>query len=76
MIIPIAGWTVWPFIIIIISCPGNVPNPTLGPLMSTPLINTGQPTLYPYIPSHRTDIGFDCGCTPAAEAARKATILG
>ena len=26
--------------------PGNVPNPTPGPLMSTPLINTGQPTLY------------------------------
>ena len=25
--------------------PGNVPNPTPGPLMSTPLINTGQPTL-------------------------------
>ena len=24
--------------------PGNVPNPTPGPLMSTPLINTGQPT--------------------------------
>ena len=26
--------------------PSNVPNPTPGPLMSTPLINTGQPTLY------------------------------
>ena len=26
--------------------PGNVPNPTPGPLMSTPLVNTGQPTLY------------------------------
>ena len=26
--------------------PGNDPNPTPGPLMSTPLINTGQPTLY------------------------------
>ena len=25
--------------------PGNVPNPTPGPLMSTPLVNTGQPTL-------------------------------
>ena len=25
---------------------GNVPNPTPGPLMSTPLVNTGQPTLY------------------------------
>ena len=27
--------------------PGNVPNPTPGPL-STPLVNTGQPTLYHY----------------------------
>ena len=26
--------------------PGNVPNPTPGPLMSTPFVNTGQPTLY------------------------------
>ena len=26
--------------------PGNVPNPTPGPLMSAPLINTGQLTLY------------------------------
>ena len=26
--------------------PGNVPNPTPGSLMSTPLVNTGQPTLY------------------------------
>ena len=27
--------------------PSNVPNPpTPGPLMSTPLVNTGQPTLY------------------------------
>ena len=29
-------------------CPGNVPNLTPGPLMSTPLVNTGQPTLYYY----------------------------
>ena len=25
--------------------PGNVPNLTPGPLMSTPLVNTGRPTL-------------------------------
>ena len=28
--------------------PGNVTNPTPGPLMSTPLVNIGQPTLYYY----------------------------
>ena len=30
--------------------PGNIPNPTPGPLMSTSLVNNGQPTLHPTLP--------------------------
>ena len=40
----------WPSVLYCYLCPthgspGNVPNPTPGPLMSTPLVNTGQPNL-------------------------------
>ena len=45
-----ASWpSAWHCYLCLTHCsPGNVPNPTPGPLISTSLVNTGQPTLYCY----------------------------
>ena len=49
--------------------PGNVPTPTPGNLMSTPLINTGQPTLYKRLRLHSTYPGPRSGIKTGGSAA-------